>query len=66
MYSTDGRRPLSFKELKDFILSEKNELPGMGREALWGLESLVWGPRIGSAWCFPPVRSWQWPTWPHT
>lgn len=32
LYSTDGRRPLSFKELKAFIVDEKNDLPGMGRE----------------------------------
>ncbi|CAJ1396500.1 unnamed protein product [Effrenium voratum] len=32
LYSTDGRRPLSFKEMKAFILDERNDIPGMGRE----------------------------------
>lgn len=32
LFSTDGRRPLSFKELKAFIVDEKNDIPGMGRE----------------------------------
>eukprot|EP00931_Biecheleriopsis_adriatica_P102780 TRINITY_DN77710_c0_g1_i1.p1 TRINITY_DN77710_c0_g1~~TRINITY_DN77710_c0_g1_i1.p1 ORF type:complete len:609 (+),score=158.36 TRINITY_DN77710_c0_g1_i1:112-1827(+) len=32
LFSTDGRKPLSFKELKAFIVDEKNDIPGMARE----------------------------------
>mmetsp|Transcript_35944 Transcript_35944/g.57983 ORF Transcript_35944/g.57983 Transcript_35944/m.57983 type:complete len:583 (+) Transcript_35944:104-1852(+) len=32
LFSTDGRKPLSFKELKAFIVDPKNDLPGMRRE----------------------------------
>jgi len=32
LFSTDSRKPLSFKGLKEFIISAGNDLPGMGRE----------------------------------
>ncbi|CAE7034349.1 GIP [Symbiodinium sp. CCMP2592] len=32
LFPTDGRRPLSFRELKVFIVDETNDIPGMGRE----------------------------------
>jgi len=32
LYSTDDRKPLSFKGLKEFIIDPKNDIPGMGRE----------------------------------
>mmetsp|Transcript_23535 Transcript_23535/g.42454 ORF Transcript_23535/g.42454 Transcript_23535/m.42454 type:complete len:581 (-) Transcript_23535:130-1872(-) len=32
LFSIDGRKPLSFAALKAFLLSEKNDIPGMARE----------------------------------
>lgn len=32
LYSTDGRNPLTFQDLKAFLLDEQNDIPGMGRE----------------------------------
>jgi len=32
LYSIDGRRPLTFSELKSFIIDPKNDVPGLGRE----------------------------------
>lgn len=32
LYSVDGRKPLTFKALKEFIVSPANDIPGVGRE----------------------------------
>lgn len=32
LFSTDGRKPLSFRDLKAFIVDPKNDIPGMARE----------------------------------